>query len=410
MSDTIKLWAPSGPVSGEIVLPASKSVSNRLLIIRALCGGGFPVENLSEADDTRHLLSCLEQEVENEHCGDGGTTFRFLLALRACQGKSGTLAAEGRMLERPVAPLVEALNELGAGITYTKGEGRAAVRFSGKPMKGGEIRVPANISSQFLSALMLIAPCLPGGVEIRLEGDPVSRPYIDMTAGLMRKFGALVVQKDNMIAVAEGQYVAKSFLIPSDWSSAAVFYAMAALRPGSNLFFRDLAPDQYQGDRALALFMQDWGVQTSIVGNDIIITSSGIPSQSIETDFGDNPDLAQVFAVMAAVASRPMRLTGLSTLRIKETDRIQALAIELGKAGAAVSAGFDFLEVKGGVAATAISSNQFSSHNDHRMVMALSLFSLFLPEISMYGVDCVTKSFPGFFDYLAGIGFHASDL
>ncbi|MFN5355568.1 MAG: 3-phosphoshikimate 1-carboxyvinyltransferase [Bacteroidota bacterium] len=408
MSDGITLRAPSGPLSGEIVLPASKSVSNRVLIIRALSGGDFPIDNLSDADDTRHMLSCLEHQLEDERCGDGGTSFRFLLALRACQGKIGTLTAEGRMLERPVAPLVDALNALGADIIYTQGQGRAAVRFSGKPMKGGEIHLTSSISSQFLSALMLIAPYLPGGLTIRLEGNTVSKPYIDMTAALMREFGAIVVQDDNVISVREGRYVAKPFFIPPDWSAAAVFYAMVALRPGSKLSLSDLALDRYQGDRALATLMQEWGVQTTIDGHNIIVTSSRIPSQFIETDFSNNPDLAQVFAVIAAVANRPMRLTGLSTLRIKETDRIQALVSELTKAGAGVSAGSDFLEVKSGVSGEAIASNQFYSHNDHRMVMTLSLLSLCVPVISIQGAACISKSFPEFFARLTEMDFQCT--
>jgi len=359
MSDGITLRAPSGLLSGVIALPASKSVSNRVLIIRALSGGDFPIDNLSDADDTRHMLSCLQHQLEDERCGDGGTSFRFLLALRACQGKIGTLTAEGRMLERPVAPLVDALNALGADIIYTQGQGRAAVRFSGKPMKGGEIHLTSSISSQFLSALMLIAPYLPGGLTIRLEGNTVSKPYIDMTAALMREFGAIVVQDDNVISVREGRYVAKPFFIPPDWSAAAVFYAMVA-------------------------------------------------SQFIETDFSNNPDLAQVFAVIAAVANRPMRLTGLSTLRIKETDRIQALVSELTKAGAGVSAGSDFLEVKSGVSGEAIASNQFYSHNDHRMVMTLSLLSLCVPVISIQGAACISKSFPEFFARLTEMDFQCT--
>lgn len=405
MSDSILLRAPAGLLSGEVNLPASKSVSNRVLIIRALCDEEFPLENLSEADDTRHLLSCLEQGLENERCGDGGTTFRLLLALRACQGKTGTLTAEGRMLERPVAPLVDALNALGAELTYTQGEGRAAVRFSGKPLRGGEISVAAHISSQFLSALMLIAPYLPGGLRINLEGESVSAPYIDMTATLMREFGALVVQEANSISIAGGRYGSRPFRVPPDWSAAAVFYAMVALRPGSKMVLPDLALDQYQGDRALASLMSEWGVETTIKGNDIIITSTGIPPHRIETDFSNNPDLAQVFAVMSAVANRPMRLTGLSTLRIKETDRIQALATELKKAGAEVLAGSDFLDVKSGVNQDAIASNRFSSHNDHRMVMALSLLTLVGVDVKMDGVDCVRKSFPGYVNHLKGNGF-----
>jgi 3-phosphoshikimate 1-carboxyvinyltransferase len=272
-------------------------------------------------------------------------------------------------------------------------------------LKGGEIRVSASISSQFLSALMLIGPSLPGGLTIRHEGNAVSKSYIDMTAALMREFGAIVVQEQNSISVVEGSFTSKPFRIPPDWSAAAVFYAMAALRPGSKLVLPDLALDQYQGDRALASLMSDWGVETTIKGNDIIITSSGIPSHSIETDFSNTPDLAQVFAVMAAISNRHMCLTGLSTLRIKETDRIQALATELEKAGAVVSAGSDFLEVKRGISAAAIASNQFSSHTDHRMVMALSPLSLVGAEVKMDGVDCVRKSFPGYVKRLKETGF-----
>jgi 3-phosphoshikimate 1-carboxyvinyltransferase len=405
MKDLVRITAPTGPLQGTVHLPASKSVSNRVLIIRALSGVDFPIDNLSDADDTRVLDECIRNRKLEELCGEGGTTFRFLLALRACQGAKGTLSAEGPMLDRPVAPLVDALNALGAGITYLHGEGRASVRFSGARLRGGEVTVPATISSQFLSALMLIGPYLPGGLNILLEGKTVSRPYIDMTVDLMREFGCVVYFQDVLIKVEPGFYEAKSFRVPPDWSAAAVFYAMAAARPGSMIRFPGLGTDRYQGDRALSELMQDWGVKTQSFEEDIIIHSSGSSLNPLTIDFENTPDLAQVFAVMAALLNRPLGLTGLSTLRNKETDRIAALVAEITTAGATADGVRDRLRITSGIRFDHISNTIFNCYGDHRMVMALSLLSLSGEIVSISGANSVSKSFPSFFEQLGKMGF-----
>jgi 3-phosphoshikimate 1-carboxyvinyltransferase len=309
------------------------------------------------------------------------------------------------MLDRPVAPLVDALNALGAGITYMHGEGRASVRFSGARLRGGEVTVPATTSSQFLSALMLIGPYLPSGLNILLEGKTVSRPYIDMTVDLMREFGCVVSFQDGLIKVEPGFYEAKSFRVPPDWSAAAVFYAMAAARPGSMIRFPGLGTDRYQGDRALSKMMQDWGVKTQSFEEDIIIHSSGSSLNPLTIDFENTPDLAQVFAVMAAVLNRPLGLTGLSTLRNKETDRIIALVAELTKAGATADGVRDRLRITSGIRFDHISNTIFNCYGDHRMVMAISLLSLSGEIVSISGANSVSKSFPSFFEQLGKMGF-----
>lgn len=407
MKELVRITAPSGPLQGTVQLPSSKSVSNRVLVIRALSGFDFPIENLSDADDTRWLHECIRNRKQEELCGEGGTTFRFLLALRAYQGATGALLAEGPMLDRPVAPLVDALNALGAGITYLHGDGRASVRFSGARLRGGEVTVPANISSQFLSALMLIGPYLPGGLDIRLEGRAVSRPYIDMTLDLMREFGCVVSFQDGLIKVEPGFYEAKSFRVPPDWSAAAVFYAMAAARPGSMIRFPGLGTDRYQGDRELSNLMQDWGVQTQVVGEDVFIQSDGCSLEPLTIDFENTPDLAQSFAILSAVLNRPLKLTGLFTLRSKETDRIAALTAELSNAGADVVHERDCMQVASGFIPGCIVDVLFNAHSDHRMMMALVLLCLADEPITIKGVSSVNKSFPGFLNQLIQLGFSA---
>ena len=405
MKDVVRITAPQGPLQGTVNLPASKSVSNRVLIIRALSGADFSIENQSDADDTRLLDACIRNRQVDEYCGEGGTTFRFLLALRACQGMRGNLTAQGPMLDRPVAPLVNALNDLGAGIEYLKGEGRASVVLSGNIMHGGEVTVQAGISSQFLSALMLIGPCLEGGLRILTIGKVVSGPYITMTAALMREFGCRVEVQDDSISVEQGVYHPKSFLVPPDWSAASVFYALVAARTGSRFHFPALGTDCYQGDRELSRLMQRWGVQTQVDGGDVLIHSGSNPAGPLEVNFEDNPDLAQAFAVLAAVMNRPCILRGLSTLRIKETDRIAALVIELSKAGANVHVEVDRIQIGSGITARRITHMRFDAHGDHRMVMALSLLCLTGEPVIIRGAHSISKSFPCFFEQLSQLGF-----
>lgn len=402
---TLRLFAPEGPLKGNFPLPFSKSVCNRVLIIRAQCKEFFEIENLSDADDTRLLAHWLDAPSAIEDCGAGGTTFRFLLALRTAQGHDGILTGSERLRQRPVRVLVDALRLLGAELHYTAQEGFPPLRVGAKPMQGGQIPIDAGISSQFISAILLVAPSLPKKLELILEGDVVSGPYIDMTVSLMREFGVDVRHKGRRISVASAQYKAHPFTAPPDWSAAAYPYMLAALRPGSRIKLPFANTRSYQGDEVLRDLMVDWGVKTSAEGNDLIIESHGITDRKFSYDLSACPDLAQPFAVLAAASGRHVHLSGLTTLPGKESNRLEALSTELAKAGVEVLTGSDTLTVKTAANTEKISSAVFQAYHDHRMVMSMSLFSVLASEVRLGDFHQVSKSFPRYFDALQRIGF-----
>lgn len=401
---TVCIHFPHTPLSGTVLLPASKSVSNRALIIQAVCDAPFNIHNLSDADDTRMLQQAISFPAAAENVGAGGTTFRFLLALRALQGHTGVLSGSPRLNERPVQILVELLRSLGADISYTEKDGFPPLRLNGGVMRGGAVPADASVSSQFISALMLIGPRLPGGLTILPEGNKVSAAYIRMTAAMMQFFGMPVRYTADAIIVPEGNYVPADITIGADWSAAAFFYALAALSPHSEIRLPGLSFDHWQGDEAVASIMEDWGVITNVSGDGVVLHSSGIPHREFMYDLLETPDLAQALAVMAAVSGRKLTLTGLQTLKQKETDRILALKEALALAGARVEAGTDFLHVLSAVSKEKTEQTVFGAYHDHRMVMALSLLACSGAKVRIEDADQVNKSFPGFFEGLKSIG------
>ena len=405
MTKQLIVIAPSCITFAEILLPASKSISNRLLIIHEMCDRGFEIEQLSEAEDTRILKSLLDHPADVEDCGAGGTTFRFLLALRALQGREVMLTGSPRLLERPVQELVIALKELGADISYVGKEGFPPLKIRKGNMSGGRIEIRADVSSQFISALLLIAPAFQSGLELALSGKVVSAPYISMTIELMNYFGVKVQQEANILKVDHGRYVPVSFQVAPDWSAAAFFYVIAALNPDVAITLKGLGHDVLQGDRKLATLMLDWGVKTTREGNDIVIVGSGVPAGDVKYNFSETPDLAQAFAVMAAVSNRHLHLKGLSTLIGKETNRLAAMQTELKKVGCLVEITDDSMEVIQGLTKELLPGIVFDTYADHRMVMALSLISLTGFPVMIDSPDHVSKSFPNYFDQLKRLGF-----
>ena len=399
------VMAPDGAVEGMVRLPGSKSVSNRALIIRALCEVDFPITGLSSATDTVILQRLLTAPTNTMDAGAGGTTFRFLLAFCAATGKDVLLTGSPRLCERPISPLVEALRELGAVITYAEKEGFPPLQLHASRLDGYEISVRTDISSQFISALMMIAPVLPRGLNMHFQGGVVSAPYIAMTARVMEYFGATVTFTSIGISVPAAKYSASSFAVPPDWSAAVFYYAIAALRPGSCIRLLRLATDQFQGDAIAMEWMRAWGVNSTVEGDDIVIRSAGFETTPLSMDFLRHPDLAQAFAVMAAVSGRPLELTGLATLRHKETDRIAALQTSLATAGVEVMAGRDSLRINGKVKKELVSEVLFPTYQDHRMVMSLSLLSLSGAAVRMENPQVVEKSYPDYFSELSALGF-----
>lgn len=407
-----------GPIEGSVTLAGSKSISNRVLIIRALCGEHFPIRRLAAAKDTELLLALLGSRENVLDAGAAGTTFRFLTAYLALQPGAQVLTGTERMKQRPVGVLVEALRKLGARIEYLEKEGYPPLRI-GSPEGMGrarELSISAGTSSQYISALLLIAPTMPGGLALKLEGAPVSRPYIEMTLGLMRHFGVEHQWRADAIIVPQQPYRPRPFTVEADWSAASYYYAMAALSGEASLQLNGLFAGSLQGDAILVDMMRQFGVETRFNEDGILLTKRGnsIP-ESFEWDFLRCPDLAQTVAVLCGALGVNGRFTGLETLRIKETDRIAALQAELAKVQAGLSAldpaqapqpGRQYFQISGRARLDDIPA--FATYEDHRMAMAFAPLALLGP-IRIEDPMVVVKSYPDFWEGLRALGFEVSE-
>ena len=403
---------PGGPLSGTAHLPASKSEANRALLLQRLAGGGT-LSNLSEANDTVLMARLLGQAATTNHLDaeDAGTVMRFMTAYLAVTGWRGTLTGAARMKQRPIGILVEALRTLGAEIGYEEKENYPPLRFSGQPLAAGpaELAVRGDISSQYISALLMVAPVLPGGLSLRLTGEIGSRPYIRMTLKLMRHFGATATEvRRDEIVVQPGGYRPADYLVESDWSAASYWYALVALAPaGSTIELPGLREKSWQGDHVIQIIMRPLGVATEFLadGSGARLTQvppNPVPAHAPTINFTDCPDLAQTVAVVAAALGRPLRLTGLHSLRIKETDRIAAIQTELRKFGA------DMPEIEPGVFEVQSGSFQVdgqvvATYEDHRMAMAFAPLAMRGPLL-VHEPQVVRKSYPSFWRALAAAG------
>ncbi len=403
---------------GEIYLGGSKSISNRALIIKALCDENFEIINLASAKDTELMQRLLSDSSNVLDAGAAGTTFRFLTAYLSCKEGSQTLTGSERMKNRPIGVLVDALREIGADIEYLEKDGFPPIKIN-SPQNLGQnntLTIPANTSSQYLSALLMIAPKLPNGLTLHLDGEIVSRPYLEMTLKMMAYFGVERSWDGNVIHVPKQKYQAKDFLVEADWSAASYWYAMAAFSEECDLTLHGLFEDSMQGDSILPVMMQKLGVDTEFKNNSIRLSKSKKPAVPIfEWDFLPCPDLAQTLAVVCAGLGVHGVFTGLETLRIKETDRINALQIELSKVQSFMSllpgrfskkSEKDHYMVEG--KAVVENSPIFATYEDHRMAMAFAPLALF-GEIKIDEPDVVEKSYPSFWEDLRKMGFVIED-
>lgn len=415
----LQLSKPDRTLRGEITLEGSKSISNRALIVLALAGAdpGDWLQRISASKDTTTLQRLLTQTGSDVYdAGDAGTTFRFMTARLCLQPGTQTLTGSARMLERPIGALVTALRSLGADIEYLGNEGYPPLRI-GPPQQLGktsrEVRIHGGTSSQFLSALLMIGPCLPNGLELIPEGNLVSRPYLEMTLQLMRHFGAQVDWQGESIVVAPGAYTPKKFVVEADWSAASYWYAMAALAQSPDIRLNGLFADSWQGDAVLSQMMQSFGIQTVFEEKGIHLQASGIaPRPVFEWDFLECPDIAQTLAVVCAGLGIQGIFSGLETLSIKETDRIAAIRNELAKVGASFSKlpphfskknpDRKFYLVDG--KAHWKETPQFATYGDHRMAMAFAPLAFF-GSVEIEHPDVVRKSYPQFWEHLAQAGF-----
>jgi len=406
-------------ISGSIALSGSKSISNRVLIIRALCDTPFEIQHLANAKDTTTLRALLDSNEPVLDAGAAGTTFRFLTAYLAMHGGTQILTGSARMKQRPIAGLVDALRALGATIDYLEMEGFPPLRI-GPPSHSHipqVLPVKAGASSQYVSALLLIAPTLPNGLTIKLDGPIVSRPYIEMTLSLMRQFGVTSAWVDAQIHIARQPYQGQSFRVEADWSAASYYYSMAAMAEEADLVLEGLFPQSVQGDACLAEMMQTFGVETQFEEKGIRILKrpgTNLP-KVFEYDFLPCPDLAQTLAVTCAALGVTGLFTGLDTLAIKETDRITALSRELNKIGVqfmslpnalSKKSNRKYYLLEGKAAFSGIP--EFETYEDHRMAMAFAPLGV-LSKVRVKEPGVVEKSYPNFWADLEKIGFKVRD-
>ncbi len=417
------LKAPS-TLNVTVKLPASKSISNRALVICALANGckavdqevaqiSFP-DNLSDCDDTEVIVRALRDMPEAINIKAAGTAMRFMTAfLAATDNGSHLLTGTERMKHRPIKMLVDALRQLGANITYAGEEGFPPLRIVGNTLEGGQIEIAGNVSSQFISALLMIGPVLKRGLELKLTGDIISRPYIDLTLWTMREFGADADWNSaDTIIVRPKPYVARPYYIENDWSAASYWYEMVALSKQSDIEVKleGLMDGSKQGDSSVRYIFSLLGVKTKFVSKTpgvpttIILTKSGHCVPRLEYDFVNSPDLAQTFVVTCAMLNVPFHFTGLKTLKIKETDRIKALKAEMRKMGYVIHDVNDCELLWSGERCEPSAQVAIDTYEDHRMALAFAPVSLLQP-IVINNPHVVTKSYPHFWEDLQQLGF-----
>ena len=398
-----------------IKLPASKSISNRALIIHALSGGAILPNNLSDCDDTTVIIDALQNNPHEINIKAAGTAMRFMTAfLSVKDGEEHVLTGTERMKHRPIGVLVDALRHLGADIKYAGEEGFPPLRIKGRKLEGGLLEVPGNISSQYISALLMIGPTLKNGLTLRLTGDVISRPYIDLTLWTMREFGADADWSDfETISVAPKPYKERTYFIENDWSAASYWYEMMALstHEDDEIRLEGLMDGSKQGDSSVRYIFSLLGVKSTFESKE-----EGVPTTvtlrhtnrcvpRLEYDFVNSPDLAQTFVVCCALKNVHFHFTGLSTLKIKETDRIEAMKKEMRKLGYVIHDKNNSELIWDGERCMPEIEGGIDTYEDHRMALSFAPASLCIDGLSINNPQVVTKSYPHFWEDIKSVGF-----
>ena len=398
-----------------IKLPASKSISNRALIIHALSGGAILPNNLSDCDDTTVIIDALQNNPHEINIKAAGTAMRFMTAfLSVKDGEEHVLTGTERMKHRPIGVLVDALRHLGADIKYAGEEGFPPLRIKGRKLEGGLLEVPGNISSQYISALLMIGPTLKNGLTLRLTGDVISRPYIDLTLWTMREFGADADWSDfETISVAPKPYKERNYYIENDWSAASYWYEMMALstHEDDEIRLEGLMDGSKQGDSSVRYIFSLLGVKSTFESRE-----EGVPTTvtlrhtnrcvpRLEYDFVNSPDLAQTFVVCCALKNVHFHFTGLSTLKIKETDRIEAMKKEMRKLGYVIHDKNNSELIWDGERCMPEIEGGIDTYEDHRMALSFAPASLCIEGLSINNPQVVTKSYPHFWEDIKSAGF-----
>lgn len=407
----LKIKAIQNNISGvQIDISGSKSLSNRLLMIRAISGLNLHYKNLSDSDDTITLAKELGQ-IAGKHqatinVGHAGTDMRFLTAYLSCKKGEWIITGSDRMKQRPIGELVNALRKLGADISYIQNEGYPPLKIKGNTIKGGELTIDGSISSQFITALLLIAPTFESGLKLILINEIVSKPYILMTIELLKQFDIDITYENQTINVNPSKYRkdGNDYYIESDWSSASYWYSVAALAKSANIQLNHFNKSSLQSDSVAAEIFKNFGVQTEWSATGITLTKTDQCVKEFNYDFIECPDIAQTVAVVCAAKGIKAKLTGLQTLKVKETDRIEAIKKELQKFGINVIADNSSIEILPGNLANK-EEIYIETYGDHRMAMCFAPLSLVTGSLLIQNPDVVNKSYAAFWDDMQEAGF-----
>lgn len=397
---------PPATLGGSILLPASKSISNRALVLNALSESIYFLRNLSACDDTEVMKRAFSSQEKVVDIGAAGTSMRFLTAYYATLPGERIITGSERMKNRPIGILVDALCQIGARIEYMEREGYPPLKITGTSLKGGTLSLEGGVSSQFISALMMIGPLTQKGLRIKIKGDLISRPYVRMTQSLMKDFGASVSWILDTISIEKKKYHPLfDFTVENDWSGASYWYEMMALAENATeVELKGLYKKSYQGDAVVADLFEKLGVSTEYTETGVILRKNNTTPSSFKYNFVKEPDLAQTFAVTCALKNIPFSFKGLQSLKIKETDRIVALQNELRKLGYLLTVGDDSIFWEGERCEPDLST-PIHTYEDHRMAMAFTPASLVTGKIRIQDPGVVSKSYPDYWNHLKQVGF-----
>lgn len=408
-----KLTAPER-LAQTIQLPASKSISNRALIIYALSGGRNLPQNLSDCDDTEVIIEALRYMPDEINIKAAGTAMRFMTAYLSVMRGTHVITGTERMQHRPIAILVDALRKLGAQIEYVGQEGFPPLKITGHKLQGGELSIPGNVSSQYISALLMIGPMLEEGLTLQLTGDIISRPYIDLTLWMMGEFGAEAKWSSaDTITVAHKPYKSRDYFIESDWSGASYWYEILALSDNreAQVVLNGLKDGSKQGDSVVRYIFSLLGVKTlfqskaTTAPQTVTLKRNGRCVPKLEYDFVNSPDLAQTVIVTCAALDIPFHFKGLATLKIKETDRIEAMKREMRKLGYVLHDRNDSELYWDGERCEPSMEEGIDTYNDHRMALSFAPFAMKSGSLIINNPQVVTKSYPHFWKSLTDAGF-----
>ena len=395
----IKISSINKTIYGSVDLESSKSISNRLLIIKALCKTKFEIQNLSNAKDTKILNEILNSfETKKEiNCEDAGTALRFLVAFLATKKGNWKISGSERMHERPIKPLIDSLVKLGSNIHYLENKGFPPIEIKSEKLTSGKLKLPGNISSQFISALLLIAPTIKGGLNLEITSKVLSKPYIDMTLGLMSEFGIEYSWENNLIKVKEQNYLSKNIKVENDWSAASFWYSFLALSKNGEIQIPNLFNNSIQGDSVLSVIYSKIGIKTEFNEESIILSKTERLAKELELDLSNYPDLALPIIVTCAGLGTKAYLIGLESLKIKESNRLECIKKELSKFNINCEINSSSIKIKENqniVQPTSI----IECHNDHRIVMSIAPLCMKVDYVKFDDKEVVNKSYPKFWE------------